>query len=77
MFNGDINATMYKNPTENMRENISTRNYNQNIDKQQYGVINTPQNYNNEQITGSDRIDPNLLKAFKNNPYTHSLQSYA
>ena len=36
-----------------------------------YGSINTPQYYN--ECAGCDRIQPDILNAFKNNPYTHSL----
>jgi hypothetical protein len=38
---------------------------------QTYGSINTPQYYN--ECAGCDRIQPDILNAFKNNPYTHSL----
>ena len=41
-----------------------------------YGKINAPQ-YNNQCTTGCDRIDPDLLSAFKANPYTQSLNSWA
>jgi len=36
-----------------------------------YGNVNTPQSFSQE--SDSSRIDPNLLSAFKKNPYTHSL----
>jgi hypothetical protein len=36
-----------------------------------YGSINMPQYYN--ECAGCDRIQPDILNAFKNNPYTHSL----
>jgi len=39
--------------------------------KEMYGKINVPQYYN--ECIGCDRIDGNLLQAFKSNPYTHSL----
>jgi hypothetical protein len=38
---------------------------------QTYGAINVPQYYN--ECAGCDRINPDILTAFKNNPYTHSL----
>jgi hypothetical protein len=38
---------------------------------QTYGAINAPQYYNECQMC--DRIQPDILTAFKNNPYTHSL----
>jgi len=39
-----------------------------------YGKINTPQYY--DQCQGCDRINPDILSAFKQNPYTQSLQSW-
>ena len=39
-----------------------------------YGDVNMPQYYNNSQ--GCDRINPDILTAFKNNPYTQSLNSW-
>jgi hypothetical protein len=40
---------------------------------QTYGAINAPQYYN--ECASCDRINPDILSAFKNNPYTHSLTS--
>ena len=40
---------------------------------QTYGAINAPQYYN--ECAGCDRIQPDILSAFKSNPYTHSLTS--
>ena len=39
-----------------------------------HGKMNMPQYYNNCQ--GCDRIQPDILNAFKQNPYTQSLNSY-
>ena len=39
-----------------------------------YGKINMPQQYDLE--VNTNRMNPELLSAFKNNPYTQSLQSY-
>jgi hypothetical protein len=38
---------------------------------QTHGAIRAPQYYNECQMC--DRIQPDILTAFKNNPYTHSL----
>jgi hypothetical protein len=38
---------------------------------QTYGAIHAPQYYN--ECAGCDRINPDILTAFKENPYTHSL----
>jgi hypothetical protein len=42
---------------------------------QTYGTTNTPQYVNAYQ--DNNRIAPDLLQAFKDNPYTHSLSSVA
>ena len=39
-----------------------------------YGKINTPQYY--DECQGCDRINPDILSAFKQNPYTQSLHSW-
>lgn len=39
--------------------------------RETYGKINVPQYYNENM--GCDRINPDLLSAFRSNPYTHSL----
>ena len=39
-----------------------------------YGKINVPQYYDN--CMPCDRINPDILTAFKENPYTQSLNSY-
>jgi hypothetical protein len=41
-----------------------------------YGKMNAPQYYD-QCTTGCDRIDPDILSAFKTNPYTQSLKSWA
>jgi hypothetical protein len=38
---------------------------------QTYGAVHAPQYYN--ECAGCDRINPDILSAFKENPYTHSL----
>ena len=39
-----------------------------------FGKINTPQYYNEEK--NNDRINPDILTAFKQNPYTQSQNPY-
>jgi len=73
-FNPQINVTMSKLDTD--RENNRLWAPSAIIPKgpsvQTYGTIaHVPQYY--EQGQGCDRIAPDLLKAFKENPYTHSL----
>ena len=43
-------------------------------DINRYGEVNMPQTYNNSQ--GCERINPDILKAFKENPFTQSLSSW-
>jgi hypothetical protein len=38
---------------------------------QTHGAIRAPQYYN--ECANCERINPDILTAFKNNPYTHSL----
>ena len=40
---------------------------------QTYGAIHAPQYYNECQMC--DRIQPDILEAYRKNPYTHSLTS--
>ena len=40
-----------------------------------YGKMNAPQYY--DECKNCDRIAPDILTAFKDNPYTQSLQSWA
>ena len=42
---------------------------------EQYGQLQGMQTYNENIQT--DRMNPDILTAFKNNPYTQSLHSYA
>lgn len=42
-----------------------------------YGKLNGPEYSPQQMQCNSDRIDPNLLSAFKSNPYTKSLNSWA
>ena len=43
--------------------------------KETYGKLNTPEY--NQKASGCERIQPDLLNAFKNNPYAQSLNSWA
>ena len=46
------------------------------IGREQYGVIKGKQIYEENDINVT-RIEGNILQAFKNNPYTQSLSSWA
>ena len=75
VFNPNVNVTMSKLDAdrENNRLWAPQSVITNGPSIQTYGHTNTPQY--NEQNYGCDRIEPNLLNAFKENPYTHSLHS--
>ena len=78
MFNQKTNIAIQKKESDrnnnrmwapsSMHSNIPSNNM--------YGKVRDKQHYNQDKI-GSDRINGELLSAFKNNPYTQSLQSCA
>jgi hypothetical protein len=57
------------------RGNISVGGPTETTSTEIYGKIHMPQYYN--ECTNCDRIQPDILDAFKNNPYTQSLNSWA
>ena len=83
IFNGSENIQFSKNDKDRLNnrlpsnDNIIQKNdlLNRSIPSlDTYGKINLPQQYSNE--LNEDRINPDILSAFKTNPYAQSLQSY-
>lgn len=74
-FNSQINVTMSKldSDRENNRLWAPQSTIHNGPSVQTYGKAHMPQYYNECQTC--DRIQPDLLTAFKENPYTHSLSS--
>ena len=74
-FNSQMNVTMSKldSDRENNRLWAPHSILNAGPSRQTHGKANMPQYYDNCQ--GCERIAPDILKAFKDNPYTHSLSS--
>ena len=74
LFNGNMNVNCYKQDTNryDCRVNPAGSVIPMPASVHTYGKINVPQYYNECSI-GCDRIQPDLLNAFKSNPYTHSL----
>jgi hypothetical protein len=74
-FNSQINVTMSKldSDRDNNRLWAPQATLPNGPSVQTYGKANMPQYYN--ECIGCERIDPDLLNAFKENPYTHSLSS--
>lgn len=77
MFNGDI--TQRNNNmkcVDNPRQWVPSARINNAPSVEQHGRLQGLQSYDNEK-TGSERMNPDLLNAFKSNPYTQSLNSWA
>ena len=74
-YNSQINVTMSKldSDRDNNRLWAPQSVIHNGPSVQTYGKANMPQYYN--ECQGCDRIAPDLLNAFKENPYTHSLSS--
>ena len=67
----NVNIARIDGDRDNTRMWVPTNMPNIPISKESYGKINAPQYYN--ECIGCDRIAPDLLNAFRSNPYTHSL----
>jgi hypothetical protein len=79
MLNHDQRVRIDKNEGDRENNRLWVRNGNNGVNGvipsvETYGKINVPQYYDNCQ--NCDRINPDLLTAFKENPYTQSLNSY-
>jgi len=79
MLNHDQKVQIDKMDRDRNNNRLWVRNGNNGINGaipsvETYGKINVPQYYNNCQ--DCDRINPDILTAFKQNPYTKSLSSY-
>ena len=79
LLNADENVRIDKNDADRKNNRMWVRNSNSSINgaipsMETYGKINVPQQYDNCQ--SCDRINPDILTAFKENPYTKSLNSY-
>ena len=75
-FNSTLNATLRSDDDrQNNRPLVSSSNIISIPSVDTFGSINMPQYRSDSQ--GTERINPDILAAFKNNPYTHSLNSWA
>ena len=75
-FNNNVNVrTWTERGTAPTQRNVAPSMPNSGPSMQTHGKINTPQYY--DQCLNCDRIQPDILSAFKNNPYTQSLHSHA
>lgn len=77
MHNGNINQRNNNVKTcDNPRMWVPSPQINHSPGVEQIGAIHGGQVYNQDKI-GTDRINPDILDAFKSNPYTKSLNSWA
>ena len=79
MLNGNQKIQIDKNENDRNNNRMWVRSGNNGINNtipsvDTYGKINVPQYYDNCQTC--ERINPDILNAFKENPYTKSLHSY-
>ena len=79
MLNSAQNIHIDRNDADRNNNRMWVRNGNGGINNtipsiETYGKVNMPQTYDNNQ--GCERINPDILTAFKENPYTKSLSSY-
>jgi len=77
MFNQSMNVCIDKNECDRENNRMWVSNGGPNVirSSENYGELQGMQTYN--QNIQSDRMNPDILTAFKNNPYTQSLQSVA
>jgi len=75
IFNQQVNVNVARIDSDrnNTRQWVPTNMPQLPASTETYGKIRAPQYYN--QCVGCDRISPDILNAFKENPYTHSLTS--
>jgi hypothetical protein len=74
IFNQQMNLTTIKNDTDRLDGRMNpafSRLSGLPPSKQTFGAIRSPQYY--DENASCERIQPDILNAFKNNPYTHSL----
>ena len=79
LLNSDENMRIDKNDADRRNNRMWVRNSNTNVNGvipsiETYGKVNVPQYYDN--CHNCERINPDILNAFKENPYTKSLNSY-
>lgn len=67
----NVNVARIDSDRDNTRMWVPSKMPQMPMSKETYGKVRMPQYYN--QCVGCDRIEPDLLTAFKSNPYTHSL----
>ena len=73
ILNGDYNTTLSKSDNNIERQPATSGNINYISGREVQGLTYSPDLIDKAE---NKRNDPDLLRAFKNNPYTHSLHSH-
>jgi hypothetical protein len=73
IYNQQMNVSVARldSDRDNTRMWVPTNMPQMPMSKEEYGKMRAPQYYN--QCIGCDRISPDILNAFRENPFTHSL----
>ena len=83
LYGGTINMNINRRDNDRVNNRMTAEDFTRNVPVdnslvipsiESVGQITMPQQYNSG--INVDRMDPNLLQAFKSNPYTKSLNSY-
>lgn len=83
LYSGNMNMNINRRDNDRVNNRLTAEDFTRNVPVdnslvipsiESVGQITIPQQYNSG--INLDRMDPNLLQAFKSNPYTKSLNSY-
>ena len=82
IYSGNLNMNINRRDNDRVNNRLTTDDFIRNVPAdnsllipsiESIGKVHSPQQYKNDSL---ERIDPNLLQAFKSNPYAKSLNSY-
>jgi hypothetical protein len=82
IYSGNLNMSINRRDNDRVNNRLTTDDFIRNVPAdnsllipsiESIGKVHSPQQYKNDSL---ERIDPNLLQAFKSNPYAKSLNSY-
>jgi hypothetical protein len=83
IYSGNINMNINRRDNDRVNNRLTTNDFIRNVPTdnslhipsfESIGKIHMPQQYKED--VNLERIDPNILQAFKSNPYAKSLNSY-
>lgn len=82
IYSGNLNMSINRRDNDRVNNRLTTDDFIRNVPVdnsllipsiESIGKVHSPQQYKNDSL---ERIDPDLLQAFKSNPYAKSLNSY-